>query len=168
MTGILKRISDYERLAAELEESKKSLAEAGQKLNELRSELEKVKGQLDSAVEKAREERRRRAEEESRRGKAEKECGDKAKELEDLSKRIADLEARASRPELFAVLGKDGHEFRLGSPAKPLPLVALDTEPAMIVAGEPDLDVDSGGNLARCRRPQCACCTLGTHLSCTF
>jgi len=107
MTGILKRISDYERLAAELEESKKSLAEAGQKLNELRSELEKVKGQLDSAVEKAREERRRRAEEESRRGKAEKECGDKAKELEDLSKRIADLEARASRPELFAVLGKE-------------------------------------------------------------
>jgi len=107
MTGILKRISDYERLAAELEESKKSLAEAEGKLNELRSELEKVKGQLDSALEKAREERRRRAEEESRRGKAEKEYGEKARELDDLSKRMADLEARASRPEVFAVLSRE-------------------------------------------------------------
>jgi len=107
MTGILKKISDYDRLASELEEKKKALSEAQRKLAETESELEKVKGQLRSALEKAREERRRRAEEESRRGRAEKECAEKARQVEDLSKKLAELEAQASRPEAFAVLSRE-------------------------------------------------------------
>ncbi|MBO3804019.1 MAG: hypothetical protein JTT11_09170 [Candidatus Brockarchaeota archaeon] len=107
MTSILKKISDYDRLASELQEKEKALSEAQRKLGEITSELEKVRGQLQSALEKAREERRRRAEEESRRGRAEKECAEKAKQVEDLSRKLAELEARASRPEVFAVLSKE-------------------------------------------------------------
>jgi len=107
MPGLLKKISDYDRLAEELEEAKARLAKSEGDLKEARSEIEKLRSQLESAREKAREERRRRSEEEARRGRAEKKLREKLNEISDLQHRIDSLEAEASRPEAIAVLERE-------------------------------------------------------------
>ena len=104
MTGLFKKISDYERVAGELEETRKRLSEVEESLREADSDLQRVKSQLNRSLEKVKEERRRRSDEEARRGNVEKQLREKAKELEVLKSKLAELEEAAINPEGVAVL----------------------------------------------------------------
>ncbi len=107
MTGILRRISDYDRVSQELGEARKRLAQLEDQFDETRSELEKVTRQLEGALEKAGAERRRRAEEEERRGRAERELEDKSRELERLTRDLVAVAAPSPDVQLVAVLDRE-------------------------------------------------------------
>lgn len=97
MTGLIKRITDYERLELELQETEERLSRAQGDLEDARRELDKLRSQLESADEKLRREHRRRSEEEARRGKVERELDEKVEEIEELRSKVKELESLASR-----------------------------------------------------------------------
>jgi len=104
-----KKISDYDRLAAELENVKSRLEEVTAELELAREEIKKTTGQLDHAQEKVREERRRRADEEARRGSVEKELEEGLEEIRNLRRELESSREMAAEPERIAVLEREAN-----------------------------------------------------------
>jgi hypothetical protein len=102
-----KKISDYDRLADELEDVKTRLEEVTAELGLAREEIKKKSGQLDHAQEKVREERRRRADEEARRGSVEKQLEERLEEILNLKKELESSREMAAEPERIAVLERE-------------------------------------------------------------
>jgi hypothetical protein len=102
-----RKISDYDRLAEELEEVKARLAEVNKELEDAREELRKTIGQFEHSQERVKEERRRRADEEARRGAVEKQLGSMQEEISSLQSQLRESREIAAEPERIAVLERE-------------------------------------------------------------
>jgi hypothetical protein len=105
--NLFRKISDYDRLAEELEDVKTRLVDIKKELEKTKGELRKTIGQLEHSQERVKEERKRRADEEARRGAVEKQLGSMQEEVDSLRKQLQASREIATEPERIAVLERE-------------------------------------------------------------